>query len=94
MPVEGTTGNFAAYFSPENEAKRKALNDWIRTSKAYDGVIDFDLVLRDPNRPTKLLAQYSSDDHIHPNVAGYQAMGNAIDLALFKAGQRTTAQSR
>jgi lysophospholipase L1-like esterase len=56
MPVEGTTGNFAAYFSPENEAKRTALNDWIRTSKAYDGVIDFDRVMRDPNRPAKLLA--------------------------------------
>src|SRR5688572_18562966 len=41
----------AAYFTAEGEAKRQALNDWIRTSKAYDGVIDFDRVTRDPNAP-------------------------------------------
>ena len=74
----------AAYFTQEGEAKRKALNDWIRTGKAYDGVIDFDMVTRDPAAPTKLLPIYDSGDHLHPNDAGYKAMGEAVDLALFK----------
>jgi lysophospholipase L1-like esterase len=77
-PYEG-----AAYYSPEGEAKRQALNNWIRTSKAYDGVIDFDMVTRDPAAPTKFLPAYDSGDHLHPGDAGYKAMGDAVDLALF-----------
>jgi lysophospholipase L1-like esterase len=76
----------AAYFTKEGEAKRSAVNEWIRTSKAYDGVIDFDAVTRDPANPTRFLPQFDSGDHLHPNDAGYQAMANAIDLALFKDG--------
>jgi lysophospholipase L1-like esterase len=78
-PFEG-----AAYWTAEGEAKRAALNQWIRTSRAYDGVIDFDAVLRDPTAPTKFQPQYDSGDHLHPNDAGYQAMGNAVDLSLFR----------
>jgi lysophospholipase L1-like esterase len=74
----------AAYFTQEGEAKRQALNEWIRTSKAYDGVIDFDKVTRDPAAPTKFLPLYDSGDHLHPGDAGYKAMGEAVDLALFK----------
>jgi lysophospholipase L1-like esterase len=77
-PYEG-----AGYFSPEGEAKRQALNQWIRTSGAYDGVIDFDMVTRDPSAPTKFLPAYDSGDHLHPGDAGYKAMGDAVDLALF-----------
>jgi len=77
-PYEG-----AAYYSPEGEAKRQALNNWIRTSKAYDGVIDFDMITRDPAAPTKFLPAYDSGDHLHPGDAGYKAMGDAVDLALF-----------
>ena len=72
-------------WTPEAEAKRQAMNEFIRTSKMYDGVIDFDAVLKDPNHPTQLLMQYQSGDDIHPNDAGYQLMGSAINLALFKA---------
>ena len=79
-PFEG-----AAYFTTEGEAKRQAVNQWIRTSRAYDGVIDFDAATRDSASPTKFLPQYDSGDHLHPNDAGYQAMANAVDLALFKA---------
>lgn len=75
----------ANYYTAVGEAKRKALNDWIRTSKMYDAVIDFDAVIRDPSQPTKPLPQYDSGDHLHPNAAGYQAMANAIDLALFRS---------
>jgi lysophospholipase L1-like esterase len=78
-PFEG-----AAYWTPEGEAKRQALNTWIRTSGMYDAVIDFDAAVRDPTRPTKGLPQYDPGDHLHMNPAGYQAMANAIDLALFK----------
>ena len=77
-PFEG-----AAYFTAEGEAKRQAVNQWIRTSGAYDGVIDFDQVTRDPSAPTKFLPAYDSGDHLHPGDAGYKAMGDAVDLALF-----------
>ena len=78
-PFEG-----AAYYTPEGEAKREALNNWIRTSGEYDGVIDFDKVARDPAAPTKFATAVDSGDHLHPGDAGYKAMGDAIDLALFK----------
>jgi lysophospholipase L1-like esterase len=82
-PFEG-----AAYFTPEGEAKRQAINNWIRTSKAYDGVIDFDSATRDPASPGKFLALYDSGDHLHPNDAGYEAMGKSIDLNLFTTGKK------
>jgi lysophospholipase L1-like esterase len=87
-PFEG-----AFYYTLQGEAKRKALNDWIRTGKMYDAVVDFDAVIRDPSHPTKALAKYDSGDHLHPNPAGYAAMANAIDLALLKpaSGQAQTA---
>jgi lysophospholipase L1-like esterase len=78
-PFEG-----AAYWTPEGEAKRAALNEWIRTARAYDGVIDFDLAVRDPGAPTRLQQQFNPGDNLHMTDAGYQAMANAIDLALFK----------
>ena len=78
-PFEG-----ANYWTTEGEAKRQALNEWIRTSKAYDAVFDFDAAVRDPNHPTKTLAQYDPGDHLHLNAAGYQVVANAIDLTLFR----------
>jgi lysophospholipase L1-like esterase len=66
------------------EAKRQAVNLWIRTSKAFDAVIDFDKLVGDPAQPGKLLAAYDSGDHLHPNDAGHKAMGEAIDLSLFR----------
>ena len=81
-PVEGYP--FPGFWTPELEAKRQAFNQWIRTSNAYDAVIDFDLVLRDPAQPSRLLPAYDSGDHVHPNDDGYRAMAEAIDLALFR----------
>jgi lysophospholipase L1-like esterase len=81
-PYEG-----AAYFSAEGEDKREAVNKFIRTAGAYDGVIDFDAAVHDPSHPTRFLATYDSGDHLHPNDAGYQAMANAIDLSLFRRGR-------
>jgi lysophospholipase L1-like esterase len=67
---------------PEGEVTRNALNQWIRTTDVFDGVIDFDLATRDPEHPSRLLSQYNSGDYVHPNDIGYRAMANAIDLSL------------
>ncbi len=75
------------YDSPEHEAVRQAVNDWIRNSGEFDAAIDFDAAVRDPAASTRLLARYDSGDHLHPNDAGYQAMANAIDLRLFGLGR-------
>jgi lysophospholipase L1-like esterase len=74
----------AGYYTEVGDQKRRAVNEWIRTSKAYDGAIDFDKATRDPNDPKRLLAAFDSCDHLHPNDAGYKAMADAIDPALFK----------
>lgn len=81
-PYEGTRA-----YNVEGENKRQAINNFIRTSGVYDGVIDFDAALRDPAHAGRLQSRYDSGDHLHPNDAGYQAMGDAIDLSLFKQGQ-------
>jgi lysophospholipase L1-like esterase len=81
-PIEGIL--FPRFYSAALEAKRQAVNAWIRTAGAYDGVIDFDRVLRDPTRPARLLPAFDSGDHAHPNDVGYRAMADAIDLSLFR----------
>ena len=65
----------AAYYTEAGEAKRQALNEWIRTGKAYDGVVDFDKATRDPADPKKLLEKYDSCDYLHPSDAGLQGDG-------------------
>jgi len=81
-PIEGIA--FPNFYSAALEVKRQAVNEWIRTSKAYDAVIDLDKVLRDPAHPTRIQPAYDSGDHAHPNDAGYRAMAEAIDLSLFR----------
>ena len=78
VPYEGTQG-----WTKETDETRQRLNNWILTSKAYDGVIDFDAAVRDPAQRSRLLQKFDSGDHLHPSDAGYEAMANAIDLALF-----------
>jgi lysophospholipase L1-like esterase len=67
---------------PEQEAARTELNQWIRTTDVFDGVIDFDLATHDPEHSTWMLQEYNSGDYVHPNDVGYKAMSNAIDLTL------------
>lgn len=74
----------ANYYSEKGEQVREAVNIWIRTSGTFDGVIDFDKITRDPQNPLQFNPLYDSGDHLHPNDAGYKAMGDGIDLALFK----------
>jgi lysophospholipase L1-like esterase len=70
------------YYSAAADQLRQAANDWIRSSGAFDGVVDFDKVMRDPANPIALNPSYNSGDHLHPNAAGMQAMANAVDLQL------------
>jgi lysophospholipase L1-like esterase len=78
-PFEG-----AFYETPDGEVEREALNRWIRTSGAFDGVIDFDKVTRDPAQPKRFLPADDSGDHLHPGDAGYKAMGHAAAEALLR----------
>jgi len=82
-PFSGATV-IPGIFSAEKEAQRKALNQWIRSNPAFDGVIDFDRVVLDPANPERIRPAFDSGDHIHPNDAGYEAMGNSIDISLFR----------
>ena len=71
-----------ASLPPEREAIRTAVNASIRSSRAFDAVVDFDEALRDPARPGVLQRRYDSGDHIHPSDAGYAAMAAAVPLEL------------
>ncbi|MDR6387409.1 SGNH/GDSL hydrolase family protein [Paraburkholderia phenoliruptrix] len=69
-----------AALPPERENIRLAVNQWIRSSHAFDGVVDFDAVLRDPAAPDRLQRKFDSGDHIHPSDAGYAAMADAVPV--------------
>ena len=81
-PFENETFMLGA-FTPAGEAKRIAVNEWIRSSGAFHAVIDFDAGLRDPDHPARMLSVYDNGDHLHPSDAGYNRMGDLIDLSLF-----------
>lgn len=83
-PFEGPANITRGYWTPEKAKVRDAVNEWIRSGKGYDGFIDFDKAVRDPANPTKVLPAFDSGDQLHPSDAGYDAMGKAIDLALFR----------
>jgi lysophospholipase L1-like esterase len=74
----------AAYRSDKGEQLREDVNNWIRTSGTFDAVIDFDQITRDPQGPDRFNPLFDSGDHLHPSDAGYKAMGEGIDLKLFK----------
>ncbi|ULR54487.1 SGNH/GDSL hydrolase family protein [Streptomyces deccanensis] len=79
-PCEGEARCTAAV-----DAQRVAVNEWIRGGEAgevFDGVLDFDEVLRDPARPARLLPAYDTGDHLHPNEAGLAALADSVDLGL------------
>jgi len=77
-PFEG-----AHYYSAAGDAMRRTVNEWIRSSGEFDGVIDFDAALRDPANPAEMNASLQRGDHLHPNDSGYAVMANAVDLNLF-----------
>ena len=81
--IGGTLTPFEGWgtYDQQEEQTREAVNHWIRTSHAYDAVVDFDAVVRDPADPHRFRPAYDSGDHLHPNDAGYLAMGAAVKLA-------------
>ncbi len=82
LPFENETFLPGAW-TPAREAIRQEVNAWIRQGGAFDGVIDFDAGLRDPEHPTSMLPVWDCGDHLHPSDRGYNRMGDIIDLALF-----------
>ncbi len=82
MTWEDETFN-GGHYTPGAEARRQALNAWIRANGVFDAVIDFEAALRDPGHPTRMLPRWDSGDHLHPNDLGYRHMADSIDLALF-----------
>ena len=87
--LEGTP--LQGHYSPRKEALRQSLNAWIRSAGAFDGVVDFDAVLRDPAQPSRLDAALDSGDHLHPGDAGYRRMAEAIDLQALLGPAMTEA---
>jgi lysophospholipase L1-like esterase len=81
LPFGGNTG----YDDPDGyrEAARQVVNQWIRTSRHFDSVIDFDAVTRDPAQPRQLQAALDVGDHLHLNPAGYQVLADAVPARLF-----------
>jgi len=80
-PFEGSSKN-----EPDDgawERTAQAFNDWARSSKNIDGVVDFDAAVRDPHHIARILLAFDSGDHLHPNDAGYKAMADSINLSLF-----------
>jgi len=85
IPPFGPIPERPGYYSDASEAKRVAVNQWIRGNvKEFEGVIDFDAALRDPKILIRLQGQYDSGDHLDPNDAGYQAMSDAVEMRLFE----------
>ena len=82
-PFEGTNS-----YDESGEAVRQAVNKWIRTTDAFDAIIDFDKAIRDPEHPARVRQEYDSGDHIHPSAAGYKAMADLIPLNLLGGEQR------
>jgi len=88
-PYEG-----AAYYSESGEQIRQAVNQWIRTDGAFDAVVDFDAVARDPDHPKQFRPGFNDGDHLHPNDAGYKAMADAVDLSVFGLKAASATNSR
>jgi lysophospholipase L1-like esterase len=88
VPLFGATitpfgGAGQAYADPTREAARQRVNAFVRTGGAFDAVVDFDAAVRDAANPAQLAAKFDSGDHLHLNVAGYQAMADAFPLGVF-----------
>lgn len=83
-PFEGALSGtpLGDYYNPDKDALRQEVNRWIRESGAFDAIVDFDAVLRDPGHPGRLIAAFDSGDHLHPGDEGNRAMADAIDVGV------------
>lgn len=80
LRVFGGTITPSGQFTAAEETERETVNQWITTSRAFDGVEDFAGAIADPGNPAEIIPAYDSGDHLHPNDAGYQAMADAVNL--------------
>ena len=78
-PYEG-----ASYWSAQGEAQRQTINQWILNGKEFDGVLDFAASFADPGQPSRMADSKHIGDHLHGNDAGYEAVGQSINLKLFR----------
>jgi lysophospholipase L1-like esterase len=78
-PYEG-----AMYYSARGEAVRQAINDWIRTGKEFDAVLDFDAAIRDPANPARIAQGWHNGDYLHGSDAGYRVLATSVDLSVFR----------
>lgn len=83
-PFEGALSGtpLSDYYNADKDALRQHVNRWIRESGAFDAVVDFDVLLRDPAHPARLAPAFDSGDHLHPGDKGNAAMADAIDLKM------------
>ncbi|MGW0989061.1 SGNH/GDSL hydrolase family protein [Streptomyces sp. NPDC002486] len=88
LPCEGEARCTAAV-----DTERVAVNEWIRDGRVFDGVLDFDAVVRDPQRPARMLPAYDSGDHLHPGDTGLAALADSVRLGLLRP-QGVSAKSR
>ncbi|PZO82504.1 MAG: lipase [Mesorhizobium amorphae] len=81
-PFEGALSGtpLGNYYHSDKDALRQEVNRWIRESGAFDAIVDFDAILRDPRRPARLIPLFDSGDHLHPGDRGNEAMADAVDL--------------
>ncbi|KAK1040449.1 hypothetical protein LTR33_015809, partial [Friedmanniomyces endolithicus] len=86
-PFGAPNDTIQTYSTPQRLATRDRVNAWIRTSGAFDAVIDFDAVVRDPANPEQLNPIYNSGDFLHPNQLGYNVMARAFPLDIFEKYQ-------
>jgi lysophospholipase L1-like esterase len=85
LPFKGFA--LPGYWTPENEDKRQTINAWIRASDLHDGFVDFDLAIRDPADPQRMLAVYDGGDGLHPSAAGYARMAEEAEKVLLEPGR-------
>jgi lysophospholipase L1-like esterase len=82
-----------SYYTPAREAVRNEVNTWIRTFGNFDACIDFDLAIRDPQNPLRLMPAFSNDG-LHPSVAGYEWLGKSVNPALFMEPGKKRVQGK
>ena len=84
MPWNALAIGDAVQYTPALDSTRLTVNTYLRTTSDFDGILDFDLVLRDPADPSKVRKDYDFGDHIHPNDAGLDAMAKSVPLELLR----------
>lgn len=84
-PFMAPNSTIQPYSDPTREESRQRVNAWIRESRVFDAIVDFDKVVADPEEPSRLNPKYNTGDFLHINVDGFQAMADAFPRSLFRS---------